>query len=41
MVSEKKTFKGFHYKSMRGNDPWGVVTLDTWGLISRIYEGDF
>ena len=30
----------FHYKSMAGNDPRGVASLDPRGLIGRIYVGD-
>ena len=41
MVSEKKIFLSFfHYKSMGAYDPWGVASLDPWGLIGRIYVGN-
>ena len=29
-----------HYKSMGGNDPWRVASLDPRDLIGRIYVGD-
>ena len=29
-----------HYKSMGAYDPWGMVTLDSRGLICWIYVGD-
>ena len=39
MVSEEKIFF-FHYKSMGANDPRGMASLDSRGLIGRIYVGD-
>ena len=40
MVSEKKIFYVVsYYKSMKANDPRGVVNLDPRGMTGRIYEG--
>ena len=42
MVSEKMIFLSFsHYKSMGANVPRGMASLDPWGLIGRIYVGDY
>ena len=30
----------FHYKSMGGNEPRGVVNFDPRGMVGRIYVGD-
>ena len=41
MVSEKKIFLSFsHYKSMGVNDHQGKVSLESRGLIGRIYLGN-
>ena len=40
MVSEKKIFYLFSYdKSMKPNDPWGVVNLDPRGMIGGFMKG--
>ena len=38
-VSERKIFFS-HYKSVGGNDHWGVANLDPKGMVGRIYVGD-
>ena len=40
MVSEKIFLSFSHFKSIGTNDPWGVASLDSRGLIGRIYVGD-
>ena len=38
----EEDFKSFsHYKSMETLDPRGRVSLDPWGLIGRVYVGDY
>ena len=37
---EEDFFKFSHFKSMGANEPWGGASLDTRGLIGRIYVGE-
>ena len=43
MVSEIKIFffSFSHYKSMGTTDPQGMDSLLAWGLIDRMYVGDY
>ena len=40
MVLEKKIFEVFPIMSMGANDPQGMASLESRGLIGRIYVGD-
>ena len=40
VVSEKKMFKVFPYKSMETLDPCGAASLDPSGMVGRIYVGN-
>ena len=42
LVLEKKSLMVFTaYKSMETNDLEGMTNLDTWGMVGRIYAGDY
>ena len=42
LVLEKNSLKGFpEYKSMETNHLEGMTNVDTWGMIGRIYAGDY